>query len=775
MASSIPKFKSAYTPKTRYGQVVKEYYENNSTPSVNYMMGSNTEHKNLYGSDYGSEDVEAISREYVLYRDANGLSANYNPALQPWVDQVRASAKNTSAVGGVQPNGLPAGVASVGQGGTVIQPTYVPPAQESDPFYQQLAINKQIDNTKFENGVPVTAASPAPAPAPTPVAETVPTPAATPVPAASPTPTAEDTVTPTAVTTADNQNAAGDSTYEQIINNNAALIEQLNKSGLPKATIDALKARAGLEEIGKNYQAAVKQAENDYARAQSRYGQNAEYLAQSGLSNSGMSDASDNAAYAAMQGAKVSAGETALAEQESKQKTLWERVAEEETKLRDQEKTEAAEAEVKAQARETELLSFVTNKGLNGQEAINYLVSGGVDSARATELVEAQIDPDYKESIAKAAEAYIKAFEETQNTALAKNAIDGEYPTLMVNAAIEKANELMNSDAYKAQQQEKLENEAKQKAQEEAETLAAGVGEYTKKKAEGYNEEALETILTSAGYDYEAVKAEYDKGRGERLDNAFSMLNGNNLTAAQNELMDILGITVDEWNAEVSEGGLGDLMRSKADYVFANDATMRSSVYLNSITFELNAIDSSDTELVLAMNRLIDECSETGILVTKDIDKARKAIGDKFNVTYGADFDTKYKCITINNAIKMKFGTINLTGNQLDDVRWNEVSFYTGGNDSAYGSLSVGVRCKGDDKSLVFKYTDKTGVTKYYQVDNNGWIEASGYNSDEEKMLYDILIKKYENSGSKSTKITKANNGSELSLGLDIQKRLSGN
>ena len=64
--------------------------------------------------------------------------------------------------------------------------------------------------------------------------------------------------------------------------------------GLPTATIEAIKAQSGLDNVGKSYQTAVKQAETDYARANSRFGQNAEYLAQIDASN--LVDASEEKA-----------------------------------------------------------------------------------------------------------------------------------------------------------------------------------------------------------------------------------------------------------------------------------------------------------------------------------------------------------------------------------------------------------------------------------------------------------------------------------------------
>lgn len=467
--SKIPKFKSTYQPKTAYGRdVVKPYYENNPTPSVAYMMGSNAEHKAKYGSDYGSEDVEALSREYVLYRDANGLSANYNAGIMPWVNKVRREAASGGQVlpgqGGYVgpmvegPLGINAQAAS-GSGGA---PSTVhgvnmqafnqqANAQQKtksagDAFYEQIAKNRMIDNTKFSGGQPV-------------VASVAGNNGSGAVNTGGDINTAGTASGGSAVNNseqavngggqvvqngqAQNGNGmAGDSVYQQIQHNDGALKDQLDKSGLPDATIAALKAQAGGDTVSKNYQAQYKQAETEYAKAQTRFGQNAEYLAQSGLGNSGYSDASDNAAYAAMQRSKDAAGQAALDAQAAGQAAVLEKAATEETRLRGE--------------RETELLSFVTTKGLSGQEAINYLVAGGMDSARAAEIVDSQVDPVHNASVSEAAAYFVDAVRKGASPDEAKLILESKkYPPLVVEAALKKGNAVVESDNFKNEQDRK--------------------------------------------------------------------------------------------------------------------------------------------------------------------------------------------------------------------------------------------------------------------------------------------------------------------------------
>ena len=63
-------------------------------------------------------------------------------------------------------------------------------------------------------------------------------------------------------------------------------------------------------DTNRDYQAAVRQAETDYAKARATYGSTGESLARSGMSASGYADYITGAGYAAMQGAKVAAADT---------------------------------------------------------------------------------------------------------------------------------------------------------------------------------------------------------------------------------------------------------------------------------------------------------------------------------------------------------------------------------------------------------------------------------------------------------------------------------
>ena len=60
----------------------------------------------------------------------------------------------------------------------------------------------------------------------------------------------------------------------------------------------------------KQYDAAVRAAETDYAKSRALYGQNAETLGRAGLTGSGYSDYLTGAGFSAMQGAKVAAADT---------------------------------------------------------------------------------------------------------------------------------------------------------------------------------------------------------------------------------------------------------------------------------------------------------------------------------------------------------------------------------------------------------------------------------------------------------------------------------
>lgn len=734
MASNVPKFKSSYTPKTGYGRVIKDYYETNPTPSVNWVMGSDTEYRQQYGSNYGSEDLEALSREYVLYRDANGLSANYNAALMPWIEQVRAENKaptvatNPMAPAPIQSAGTPI----TGLAGGISAPTPAPVVPNSnpatfdplknDPFFKQIEKNKLIDNTKLGGGTPATASANANAGAvPTnatvgtnaaPVTESVP--AANNGAQSGQTASGAQAITQPVTGTETAQAAqVGDSVSRQIEQNNAAMNAKLEQSGLPAATIEALKAQSGLGEVGKNYQAAVKQAETDYARAQSRFGQNAEYLAQSGLGNSGFSDASDNAAYAAMQGAKGSAGEAALNAQAEGRKTLYQRVSEEETKLK--------------QERETELLSFVSNKGLGGQEAINYLVAGGMDQTRAEELVAAQIDPIRDAAISKAAAAYVEEIRNGTAPELAALNI-GDYPPLIVKVAVEKANTIIESEGYK-EQQGKLDEKS----------TAEGLVWYEANKG-SYSEDYLKNYLESQRYNYEDVKTKYDEAQADKLEVIFGRLNGGveaDTAGAKSEIQSILGIDDEDWLLYNTQGNIGALIRDKADAVYADNQALRSKVYAESLVYDISSFDELDYEVISDTQKLIDECARKGILEGDNLTKTRNAMADKLVVS-GVGFDEYGKVVATKGAGAVnKYTGFNVNGKQFD-VTIEEMSAPWG---TLWNKLDGGVEVavvkdSNGNEQLMVNFTDVDGNTHCGMVKKTTGGE-----------LYNALVNKYRGVG----------------------------
>ena len=617
MASSkFPKFKSSYEPKTAYGrEVVKPYYENNLTPSVNWMMGGNAEHKQKYGSDYGSEDVEALSREYVLWRDANGISANYNKGIMPWVNQVRASAAQggipgaavpytppvaatpVGAANTVNPTALSQGNAAQGAMKPVIKPAVAVQTGRNGVVAQNYAAGAQ--NTAGGVTVPDVQGNANGAQNGGAVAETTPTSSST-VPVGQ-----GGTVTQNTAPAQSGKSDAlwtADAFYAQIAKNEAIDKTKLDKSGLPTATIEAIKAQSGLDNVGKNYQAAVKQSETDYARAQSRFGQNAEYLAQSGLGNSGFSDASDNAAYAAMQQAKVAAGENALAAQAAGREKLWGNVA------------------TAAQERENELLNFVTTKGLGGQEAINYLTANGMDAARAADLVSSQVDPLYNANLDKAAAAYIDAIRKEASPKEAELILGANGYGAMASAAVEKAQQIMSSKEYKEQQ-----------GKTEAKSTAEGLVWYEANK-NSYSDVYLQNYLESEGYDYEAVKAEYDEAQADAFNNSMNKLDKGDIAGASFGLKRVLNISDEEWDASVGEGSIGELIREKADIAFNNNQKMRSELYVKSIMFDISAIDATEItglSFLKSETQLIGEYVERGVLSQDEAKKLYDAISKK--------------------------------------------------------------------------------------------------------------------------------------------------
>lgn len=756
MASSIfPKFKSSYEPKTAYGRdVVKPYYENNLTPSVNWMMGGNAEHKQKYGSDYGSEDVEALSREYVLWRDANGISANYNKGLMPWVEQVRASAAQggipgaavhytppvaatpVGAANTVNPTALSQGNAAQGAMKPLVTPAVKTVAQvgQNGVVTQNNAAGTQgtAVGVSASNGQGTADAAQNNGAVANDAGSAVTSPSTQ---VSAPVGQNNAAVGGTAVSAQTGKSDAlwsADSFYAQIAKNKAIDNAKLDGSGLPAATVEALKAQSGLDNVGKNYQAAVKQAETDYARAQSRFGQNAEYLAQSGLSNSGFSDASDNAAYAAMQQAKVSAGENALAAQAEGQKTLWQRVAEEQTKLK-----------AETQARESELLTFVTSKGLSGQEAINYLTANGMDAARAADIVASTVDVSFNAGVAEAAEAYIAARESGKIPLRAKNELEGSYPPLVIAEAIKRADEIMSSEEYK-NAQDKVTDE------EQSMANAAAYATYAELKAQDTDEKIIESQMVAAGMDYKAAKQQYDEAQADKLDEAFRYLSRGDTAGASSGLKSALGISDDEWSAAYSEGSEGILLRNKADT--CGDSELRSEIYARSTEYELKNIDSDNLELIADIQKNIDKWARDGILKGEDLNSVRNAMNQTIKMGK-TDFISNSNSATYQVGLDVNGTKFSISVKQSKEnlgesvTSWNSLDIKEPILGKGVG-IDIGVTVVDGKETLVFRRMINGKALYYIPNINHGFggfagLEAVGVNQDGENEIYNALVNKF--------------------------------
>lgn len=133
--------------------------------------------------------------------------------------------------------------------------------------------------------------------------------------------------------------------------------------------------------------ASVAQANAAYERSLANYGQKGEQLARSGLSNTGYSDASTNAAYAAKQNAILQADATKAATDQS-------------NRLGYAQYLQAYDAQ--QQSKMMSVLEYTTQMGMNGEQAKQYAKSLGFDDT-------------VSESIGNASEAYyttVKAKEE---------------------------------------------------------------------------------------------------------------------------------------------------------------------------------------------------------------------------------------------------------------------------------------------------------------------------------------------------------------------------
>lgn len=119
----------------------------------------------------------------------------------------------------------------------------------------------------------------------------------------------------------------------------------------------------------KQYDAAVRAAETDYAKSKALYGQNAETLGRAGLTGSGYGDYLTGAGFAAMQGAKVAAADTRAlteAQQRSDYANYLMTVDAQNREIEAQFKQEQAAAEAQANAEAADALAKVDQLMLGG-------------------------------------------------------------------------------------------------------------------------------------------------------------------------------------------------------------------------------------------------------------------------------------------------------------------------------------------------------------------------------------------------------------------------
>ena len=131
----------------------------------------------------------------------------------------------------------------------------------------------------------------------------------------------------------------------------------------------------------KTRDASVARANADYARALAGYGQTGEQLARSGLSNTGYSDASNNAAYAAKQNAILQADATKAATDQS-------------NRLGYAQYLQAYDAQ--QQSKMLTVLEYTTQAGMTEEQAKAYAKAVGFDDTIAESIGKAQAA--YKES-----------------------------------------------------------------------------------------------------------------------------------------------------------------------------------------------------------------------------------------------------------------------------------------------------------------------------------------------------------------------------------------
>ena len=124
----------------------------------------------------------------------------------------------------------------------------------------------------------------------------------------------------------------------------------------------------------KQYDAAVRAAETDYAKSKALYGQNAETLGRAGLTGSGYGDYLTGAGFAAMQGAKVAAADT-RALTEAQQRSDYANYL-----MTVDAQNREAQAVADAQNRQT-YAEYLTREGGAKQAIEDMMLSGNDDAA----------------------------------------------------------------------------------------------------------------------------------------------------------------------------------------------------------------------------------------------------------------------------------------------------------------------------------------------------------------------------------------------------------
>ena len=166
----------------------------------------------------------------------------------------------------------------------------------------------------------------------------------------------------------------------------------------------------------------------------------------------------------------------------------------------------------------------------------------------------------------------------------------------------------------------------------------------------------------------------------------------------------------------------------------------RTTIYAESIIYDLSGLDDNDYELISDAQELTDACARSGILTGETLEKVRNAIAEKTEVTdidysdigYGHKVDT---ALDINvNGKKFKV-TLNRVKSVPQDLLWTEIG----------DGYEVAVIKDGDgNEQLVFcysTYNDKNGKrgSKVYGVTH----KTTGGE------LYNALVNKYRGVGTK--------------------------